>query len=130
MTAKYKLLFPLLLLFLLAGCGKSDALSIEGRDWTLTEIVSANGESEDSPALSCAARNGSLIVSSADGSRFEGTYALSDRDSGSSIYTVTLDGVSGTAVVSLTTYADGKSEETLILSFPERALYFCASSEK
>lgn len=130
MTAKYKFLFPLLLLFLLVGCGKSEALSIEGRDWTLTEIVSANGENEDSPALSCAARNGSLIVSSADGSRFEGTYALSDRDSGSSIYTVTLDGVSGNAVVSLTTYADGKSEETLILSFPDQALYFCANTEK
>lgn len=134
MTDKRKLLLPLLLVFLLAGCGKTnDSLTIEGHDWTYTSAVDNAGAPIDLPALACTAQDGTLTVTDADGSTQSGTYTLAQRDAGTALYDITLNGEAGNAVVSMTEYTDAagekSSEYTLILSLPEQAVYFRAAVE-
>ena len=132
MTGKWKILLPLLLIFLLVGCGKTnDGLTIEVHDWTSTQAIDSTGDPIDLPALTCAAQDGSLSVMSADGNAQQsGTYSLAQRDANSVFYALSLGGESGTAVVSITKYADEsdeqESEYTLILSLPDQTVYFRA----
>ena len=45
MTGKIKVLLPLLLIFLLVGCGKTnDGLTIEGHDWTYANAIDSEGQ--------------------------------------------------------------------------------------
>ena len=131
MTGKWKILLPMLL-NVLVGCGKmNDGLAIEGHDWTSTQAIDSTGDSIDLPALTCAAQDGSLSVMSADGNAQQsGTYSLAQRDANSVFYALSLGGESGTAVVSITKYADEsdeqESEYTLILSLPDQTVYFRA----
>lgn len=133
MTGKWKILLPLLLIVLLAGCGKadgSDTLAIEGRNWTSTQAIDSAGQPLDLPALTCAAQDGTLTVTDSDGSTQSGTYTLTQHDANDILYDLTLDSETGTALVGVTEYTDaagGKSSEyTLILSLPERTVYFRA----
>ena len=134
MTDKRNLLLPLLLIFLLAGCGKTnDDLRIEGHDWTYTNAVDSAGAPLDLTVLTCSAQDGALSVTDADGSAQSGTYTLAQRGADSALYDIALNGESGNAVVSITEYTDAagekSSEYTLILSLPERAIYFRADIE-
>lgn len=136
MTGKWKILLPLLLIVLLAGCGKadgSDTLAIEGHNWTSTQAIDSAGQPIDLPALSCTAQDGALSVMGADGSAQSGTYTLAQRGADSALYDIALNGESGNAVVSITEYTDAAGEKsskyTLILSLPERAIYFRADIE-
>ena len=135
MTGKIKVLLPLLLIFLLVGCGKTDdGLTIEGHDWTSTQAIDSAGQPLDLPALTCAAQNGALTITDADGNEQSGTYSLVQRDANGVLYDLLLYGENGTAVVSTTEYTDfsgGKEREyTLILSLPEQTLYFRADWSK
>lgn len=131
MTGKIKVLLPLLLIFLLVGCGKTDdGLTIEGHDWTYANAIDSAGQPLDLPALICTAQDSSLSVTDADGSAQSGTYTLAQRGADSALYDIALNGESGNAVVSITEYTDAagekSSEYTLILSLPERTVYFRA----
>ena len=135
MTGKYKILLPLLLIFLLTGCGKTnDALTIEGHDWTYANAIDSAGQPLDLPALTCTAQDGALTLTDSDSSTQTGAYTLTQRDANDVLYDLTLDGETGTALVGTTEYTDaagGKSSEyTLILSLPERTVYFHAGMEE
>lgn len=134
MTGKWRILLPLLLIFLLVGCGKTDdGLTIEGHDWTYANAIDSAGQPLDLSVLTCSAQDGALSVMGADGNTQSGTYSLAQRDTNSALYDLSLDGESGKAVVSITEYTDAagekSSEYTLILSLPERAIYFRADIE-
>ena len=133
MTGKHRILLPLLLIFLLAGCGKEDTLTIEGHDWTSTQAIDSTGQPLDLTALTCTAQDSSLSVTDAAGSAQSGTYTRAQRGADSALYDIALNGESGNAVVSITEYTDAagekSSEYTLILSLPERAIYFRADIE-
>lgn len=63
------------------------------------------------------ASDGKLQISDETNSKsFVGTYSLQSRQVNTLIYKITVDGTVGTAVLSTVTYANGSSEETLILS--------------
>ena len=135
MTGKIKVLLPLLLISLLAGCGKADdGLTIEGHDWTYANAIDSAGQPLDLPALTCSAQDGALTVTDSDGSTQSGTYTLSQRDANDVLYDLTLDSEIGTALVGVTEYTDaagGKSSEyTLILSLPGQTVYFHAGMEE
>ena len=78
----------------------------------------------------CAAQDGTLTVTDSDGSTQSGTYTLTQRDANDVLYDLTLDSETGTALVGVTEYTDAaggqSSEYTLILSLPERTVYFRA----
>lgn len=132
MTGKCKILLPLLLIFLLVGCGKTDdGLTIEGHDWTYANAIDSTGTPIDLPTLTCTAQDGSLSIMDADGNAQQsGTYSLAQRDTNDVLYDLTLDSEIGTALVGVTEYTDaagGKSSEyTLVLSLPEQTVYFRA----
>ena len=136
MTGKIKVLLSLLLIVLLVGCGikTDDGLHIEKHDWTATQAIDSAGQPLALPALTCAAQNGALTITDADGNEQSGTYSLVQRDANGVLYDLLLYGENGTAVVSTTEYTDfsgGKEREyTLILSLPEQTLYFRADWSK
>lgn len=139
-----KKLFALILviILLLPGCGTpAPKYYIEGKDWQIVTVQSAQdgavlavGESlhESYPeaeviGLTCKAEGGRLTFTMADQS-WSASYALQKSDDNAAIYTVTIEDETGPAAVSVTTYQDGQTEQTLVLQLGGYSLYFTAAA--
>lgn len=137
-----KKLFALILviILLLPGCGTpAPKYYIEGKDWQIVTVQStqdgavlAVGESlhESDPeaeviGLTCKAEGGRLTFTMADQS-WSASYALQKSDDNAAIYTVTIEDETGPAAVSITTYGDGRAEQTLVMQLGGYSLYFAA----
>lgn len=139
-----KKLFALILviILLLPGCGTpAPKYYIEGKDWQIVTVQSAQdgavlavGESlhESYPeaeviGLTCKAEGGRLTFTMADQS-WSASYVLQKSDDNAAIYTVTIEDETGPAAVSVTTYQDGQTEQTLVLQLGGYSLYFTAAA--
>lgn len=136
-----KKLFALILaiVLLLPGCGTPAARKyyIEEKDWQVVTVQSAEDGrvlwvGEDAQALypeaglltlTCKAAAGRLVFTTADQTH-EGSYALQQSDDNAAIYTVTVGEETGPAAVSVTTYGDGRAEQTLVMQLGGYSLYF------
>lgn len=140
-----KKLFALILVIvlLLPGCGTPAARKyyIEEKDWQIVTVQSAEdgrvlwvgeGWQDAYPdteviALSCKAEGGRLVFTTADQTH-EGSYALQQSDDNAAIYTVTVGEETGPAAVSVTTYEDGRAEQTLVMQLGGYSLYFAPAA--
>lgn len=139
-----KKLFALILavVLLLPGCGTPAAAQkyfIEGKDWQVVTVQSAEdgrvlwvGEGAQALypeagllTLTCKAEGGRLVFTTADQTH-EGSYTLQQSDDNAAIYTVTVGEETGPAAVSVTTYGDGRAEQTLVMQLGGYSLYFAA----
>lgn len=140
-----KKLFALILaiVLLLPGCGTSARkYYIEEKDWQVVTVQSAeDGRAlwvgEDAQALypeagllalTCKAEGGRLTFTTADQTH-EGSYALQQSDDNAAIYTVTVGEETGPAAVSVTTYGDGRAEQTLVMQLGGYSLYFAVDKD-
>lgn len=141
-----KKLFALILaiVLLLTGCGTPAAAQkyfIEGKDWQVVTVQSAEdgrvlwvGEGAQTLypeagllTLTCKAEGGRLVFTTADQTH-EGSYALQQSDDNAAIYTVTVGEETGPAAVSVTTYGDGRAEQTLVMQLGGYSLYFAPAA--
>lgn len=140
-----KKLFALILaaVLLLPGCGTPAARKyfIEEKDWQVVTVQSVEdgrvlfigeGRQDAYPdaeviALSCKAEGGRLTFTTADQTH-EGSYALQQSDENAAIYTVTVGEETGPAAVSITTYGDGRAEQTLVMQLGGYSLYFAPAA--
>lgn len=141
-----KKLFALILavVLLLPGCGTPAAAQkyfIEGKDWQVVTVQSAEdgrvlwvGEGAQALypeagllTLTCKAEGGRLVFTTADQTH-EGSYALQQSDDNAAIYTVTVGEETGPAAVSVTTYGDGRAEQTLVMQMGGYSLYFAPAA--
>lgn len=141
-----KKLFALILavVLLLPGCGTPAAAQkyfIEGKDWQVVTVQSAEdgrvlwvGEGAQALypeagllTLTCKAEGGRLVFTTADQTH-EGSYALQQSDDNAAIYTVTVGEETGPAAVSITTYGDGRAEQTLVMQLGGYSLYFAPAA--
>lgn len=130
----------------LIGCTSSSSHTLDSHEWVLTTIQSTeeNGAfiaySPSASALdasgypdavaiemSLSASNGNLTLCDITHTQNHiGSYSITNTDSASTIYEITLDGASGNAVVSETKHSDGSSVPTLIISVGDYTLTFQA----
>lgn len=140
-----KKLFALILtiVLLLTGCGTPAARKyyIEEKDWQVVTVQSTEDGrvlwvGEDAQALypeaglltlTCKAEGGRLVFTTADQTH-EGSYALQQSDDNAAIYTVTVGEETGPAAVSVTTYGDGRAEQTLVMQLDGYSLYFALAA--
>lgn len=141
-----KKLFALILavVLLLPGCGTPAAAQkyfIEGKDWQVVTVQSAEdgrvlwvGEGAQALypeagllTLTCKAEGGRLVFTTADQTH-EGSYTLQQSDDNAAIYTVTVGEETGPAAVSVTTYGDGRAEQTLVMQLGGYSLYFAPAA--
>lgn len=137
-----KKLFALILaiVLLLPGCGTTARkYYIEEKDWQVVTVQSAEdgrvlwvGEGAQTLypeagllTLTCKEEGGRLVFTTADQTH-EGSYALQQSDDNAAIYTVTVGEETGPAAVSVTTYGDGRAEQTLVMQLGGYSLYFAA----
>lgn len=121
------ILFSVFLMFVLSGCGKKETrdFHMENHAWTFSEVVGSENPVSD---LECSAVDETLTIQSANGDKWELTYKISGKDTNSLIYELEYvngtEAVKGMAVSSITEYAKGKYEYTLVIDLDGYAIYF------
>lgn len=145
MSKKYAgILLAVIMIFSFTACGQNGN-KIDECTWNLATVQSTENNGAivaydpnvalagDSYAnataveTSLSAEDSKLTIKDKTNSKtYEGTYSITDSNSQSTIYKVTIDGKEGTAVLSNTEYADGASVATLILSVDDYAFNFQA----
>lgn len=143
MNKKYVIiLLVVILIFSFTACKQSGS-KIDEYTWNLATVQSteSNGViiaydpnialADDNYAnataikISLSAEKGKFIMRDRTNSKiYEGTYSITDRDSKSTFYDITIDGKKGTAISSNTKYANEKLVATLILQVSDHALNF------
>ena len=133
-----KLLPVLLMLVLLAGCGRGTR--IDGGTWEFSVALTEGGNyaayapervdaddglfaDAEAVEMTLQADDGEILLS-VGGDTYHGTYSEADMTGDARIYAVTVGDVSGTAAVSETEYYGKASEETLVISIGGYSLYF------
>lgn len=117
-------------LILLSGCGQKQELDMEHHAWQATSILLTKEDGTVSEIdrdldLACTAHGGMLTLENRSlGESWEGTYTLLENKSGTAIYTLSLAGEEGHAIVSETTYQDRDAVPTLVLNLEQVVLYF------
>lgn len=142
-TMKRLAFLLLALLLLTAGCGGREIPKIEDHTWQMTTVQSgpqgqpvAYGPQETAdPAggtemlLVCEAKNGILTLwDQTNGKTYSGTYRLSAMTPRSADYEVEIGASKGRAIAAFTTYYDGSSTPTFIISIDGYALNFSAQA--
>lgn len=132
------------MILVISGCGSKDTrdFNIENHSWVFSNMVSSeNGEivacgenvGEQYPdvhviAVTCSAADGILSVGTEDGERLDFSYQMTGKDTNSLIYELVYrkgdEEVKGMAVSSMTEYAKGKYEYTLVVDIDGFAVYF------
>lgn len=127
------------LLFALTGCRNSTSVYIDGYEW----VVSTIQDSEDGTVIACSKEKKTAYDSAAEielictaqngifkftdmtnGTTYEGMYKQTENYKETTIYEITLNKESGSAVSSLTVYHDKAKTPTLIVSVAEYVLTF------
>lgn len=131
---------------LMGGCTAVGQTAAEEHVWTMTTAQSAATEGQiiaygsgygdgawdeaDEIDLRCTARDGVLMLTDHTGGvTHSGTYRLLETDGGTEIYEITVGDSTGMASASVTSYLDGRSVPTLVISLGDYALYFTPSAE-
>ncbi len=143
MNKKHIIILPVvILIFSVTACGQSDS-KIDEYTWNLATVQSteSNGAiiaydpnialADDSYAnvtaikISLSAEKGKFIMrDETDNKIYKGSYSITDRNSKSTFYNITIDGKEGTAIASDTKYANGTLIATLILQIDNHVLNF------
>jgi len=132
-------LWSIILLFALAGCSDSAAVSIDGYEWEIHTIQSNESGAvlacspEQKPVyenaaeieMRCTAENGVFtLTDTTNGNIYEGTYKQIEIEKETVIYEITIGEEKGNAAASVTVYQNGDKIPTLILSAGDYALHF------
>lgn len=122
-----------------SACSTGTKMNIEEHTWDFSHIQgNKNGEiiycSDKNTSLyadaeildlSCTAESGIItITDNANAKSWKINYSVNNTLGESTIYDISVDGISGNASVSKTTYDDGSFEYTFIISIDGYAIYF------
>lgn len=137
----------LMLAFLLAfaGCSRRDIPKIEDHVWQMTTVQSGpqgqpvaygpeRSDASEAGAemlLLCQAKDGEFTLQDkTNGQTYTGSYRLTDVTPESANYEIVIGDSVGLAVAALTTYHDGSSTPTFIISIDGYALNFSAQADE
>lgn len=123
-----------ILAVLFSACGAADEYAIENHEWELATVQGGSngavlycspeqqGFYPDAQVIdtACQVKNGTLTITTAD-ETWKLSCELIDRGVESDLYKIGSDGY---ASVALTTYTDGTSVYTLVISYGGYGLYF------
>lgn len=129
-----------LLLIVLTGCSNGNVIKMDEYTWLMTSVQSVEEEGQTIACglggssvldtavqidLACKAENGVITLKDRTNNKtYTGSYKLTDIDSRSSVYEITLGSSNGMAVVAMTTFQDESQTPTCIINLGDYVLNF------